>query len=81
MASQNAPVSSGPWRLLETLCLVVCKELLVINKLPRNSLNFSNLYNFIAESEKVKDLSLTIARKTTPQVAAKVAHLLEQNNY
>jgi len=59
-ASQNDPVTSGPWRLLETLCLVVCKELLVINELPRSSLNFSNLYNVIAESDKVKELSLTI---------------------
>lgn len=80
-ASQNDPVTSGPWRLLETLCLVVCKELLVINELPRSSLNFSNLYNVIAESDKVKELSLTIARKTTAQVAAKIAHLSEQNNY
>lgn len=80
-ASQNDPVTSGPWRLLETLCLVVCKELLVINELPRSSLNFSNLYNVIAESDKVKELSLTILRKTTAQVAAKIAHLSEQNNY
>ena len=70
----------GPWRLLETLCLVVCKEILLIRELPRNSSNFSTLYNFVAESDKVKEMSLTIERKSTAQVAAKIAHLSEHSN-
>ena len=81
MERQKAPVTSGPWRLLETLCLVVCKEILFIRELPRNSSNFLTLYNFVAESDKVKEMSLTIGRKSTAQVAAKIAHLSEHNNY
>ena len=80
MERQKAPVTSGPWRLLEALCLVVCKEILFIRELPRNSSNFSTLYNFVAESDKVKEMSSTIERKSTAQVAAKIAHLSEHNN-
>ena len=41
MESENALVTSGPWSLLETLCLVVCKELLILNALTVNSSNLS----------------------------------------
>ena len=73
MESENASLTSWPWRLLETLCLVVCKELLVLNALSVNSSNLSSLYNFVAECDKVKELSFIIARKTTAQVAAKIS--------
>lgn len=73
MESENASVTSGPWSLLETLCLVVCKELLILNALTVNSSNLSTLYNFVAESDKVKELSFIIAQKTTAQVAAKIS--------
>lgn len=73
MESEHASVTSGPWSLLETLCLVVCKELLVLNALTVNSSNLSSLYNFVAVSDKVNELSLIIARKTTAQVAAKIS--------
>ena len=75
MTSQNVPVTQGPWRLMETLCLIVCKELLVFNELPINSLNVATLYNFVAESDEIEELSLIIARKSTTQVAAKIKHL------
>ena len=73
MESENASVTSGPWSLLETLCLVVCKELPILNALTVNSSNLSTLYNFVAESDKVKELSFIIARKTTAQAAAKIS--------
>ena len=60
---------------METLCLIVCKELLVFNELPINSLNVATLYNFVAESDEIEELSLIIARKSTTQVAAKIKHL------
>ena len=60
---------------METLCLIVCKELLAFNELPINSLNVATLYNFVAESDKLEELSLIIARKSTAQVAAKIKHL------
>ena len=73
MESENASVTSGPWSLLETLCLVVGKELLILNALTVNSSNLSTLYNFVAQSDKVKELSFIIARKTTAQVAVKIS--------
>ena len=75
LTSQNFPVTQGPWRLMETLCLIVCKELLVFNELSINSVNVATLYNFVAESDKLEELSLIIARKSTAQVAAKIKHL------
>ena len=60
---------------METLCLIVCKELLVFNELPINSLNVATLYNFVAESDKLEELSLIIVRKSTAQVVAKIKHL------
>lgn len=60
---------------METLCLIVCKELLVFNELAINSVNVGTLYNFVAESDKLEELSLIIARKSTAQVGAKIKHL------
>ena len=56
MDSENASVTSGPWSLLKTLCLVVCKEL--FNALTVNSSNLSTLYNFVAQPDKVKELNI-----------------------
>lgn len=53
-------------------CLIVCEELLVFNELPINSLNVATLYNFVAVSDKLEELS---ARKSTAQVSAKIKHL------
>lgn len=60
---------------METLCLIVCKERLVFNELPINSLNVATLYNVVAESNKLEELSLIIARKSAAQVAAQIKHL------
>ena len=57
---------------METLCLIVFKELLVFN-----SVNVATLYNFAAESDKLEELSLIMVRKSTAQVAAKIKHLTE----
>lgn len=75
LTGQIFPVTQGPWRLMETLCLIVFKELLVFNELPINSVNVGTLYNFVAESGKLEELSLIIARKSTAQVGAKIKHL------
>ena len=77
LSSQNVPVTQGPRRLMETLCLIVFKELLVFNELPINSVNVATLYNFAAESDKLEELSLIMVRKSTAQVAAKIKHLTE----
>ena len=60
---------------METLCLIVCEELLMFNELQINSVSVATLYNFAAESDKLEELSLIMARKSTAQVAAKIKHL------
>ena len=79
MESEKAPVDLGPWRVLETLCLIVCRDVLVINTIATNSTNLKVLYNYVAQSESVKAMSLAMAAKSTAQVAAKMKHLNEHH--
>jgi hypothetical protein len=75
MCSEHAVVKEGPWRTLETLCLHVCSNILQDNNKAVNTLNCGSLYIFVAESKNVKDMGLSIATKSTAQVAAKMAFL------
>lgn len=79
MELENASVDLGPWRVLETLCLIVCRDVLVSNTIDTNSTNLKVLYNYVAESESVKTMSLPMAAKSTAQVAAKMKHLREHH--
>ena len=40
-----------------------------------NATNLQMMFNFVAQSDSVKDMSLLIDYKATAQVAAKIAHL------
>ena len=60
-------MESEPWRNIETLCLMVCRDVLLSQGLSINSKNLHDLYDFVA----VMDMSLNILR----QIAAKIAHL------
>ena len=79
MESEKAPVDLGPWRVLETLCLIVCRDVLVINTIATTSTNLKVLYNYVAQSKSVKAMSLAMAAKSTAQVAAKMKHLNEHH--
>ena len=79
MESEKAPVDLGPWRVLETLCLIVCRDVLVINTIVTTSTNLKVLYNYVAQSKSVKAMSLAMAAKSTAQVAAKMKHLNEHH--
>lgn len=79
MELQGATIKSGPWGILDTLCLMVCEEVLLSNHLPVNSVTLAQLYNFVAESHRLSDTSLGIATKSTAQIAAKLVHLSEQH--
>ena len=48
MESEKAPVDLGPWRVLETLCLIVCRDVLVINTIATTSTNLKDLNNYVA---------------------------------
>ena len=75
MTSNNAPINPGPWTTLETLCLIVCKELLLSSHIAASTSNLSALYKFVADSPNVKTISLNIGMKSSAQIAAKVANL------
>ena len=79
MESEKAPVDLGPWRVLETLCLIACRDVIVTNTIATTSTNLKVLYNYVAQSESVKAMSLAIAAKSTAQVAAKMKHLNEHH--
>ena len=79
MESEKAPVDLGPWRVLETLCLIICRDGLVINTISTTSTNLKVLYNYVAQSKSVKAMSLAMAAKSTAQVAAKMKHLNEHH--
>ena len=75
MEVNRVPMSTGPWNFLETLCLVVCQEILLSTSIPLNPANLSALYRFVAESNNLQGLSLQINTKTTAQVTGKMTHL------
>lgn len=75
MEIELAVVKEGSWRILETLCLHVCKEIIQDNDIHANALNCGTLYRIVAESKNVYDMDLTIATKNTAQVTAKMAFL------
>ena len=75
MESEKVSVKFGPWRVLETPCLIVCRDVLMINTIATTSTNLKDLYNHVAQSENVKAMSLAMATKSTAQVAAKMKHL------
>lgn len=47
----------------------------MINMIATTSTNLKDLYNYVAQSESVKAMSLAMATKSTAQVAAKMKHL------
>ena len=75
MIGQNAEVDHGPWRNIETLCLMVCRDVLLSQGVSINSKNLHDLYDFVVKSPAVMEMSLNIAAKSTAQIAAKIAHL------
>ena len=79
MESEKVSVDFGPWRILETLCLIVCRDALINNSIDTTSTNLKVLYNYVAQSESVKVMSLAMAAKSTAQVAAKMKHLNEHH--
>ena len=60
MEGQNATVSPGTWRNLETYCLIVCREVLLSHDIPVEASNLKSLYDFVVQSNKIKAMSLAI---------------------
>ena len=75
MIQESAEVKEGPWRQLETLVLIACREVLESRSLPITSVNCAMLYRFVAGSQNVNEMQLPISTKSSARVAAKVADL------
>lgn len=70
MIGQNAEVDCGPWRNIQMLCLMVYQDVLLSQGLSSNSKNLHDLYNFVAKSPAIMDMSLRIVAKFTAQIVA-----------
>ena len=63
MESEGAAVNAGSWTIQETLCLIICKEVLFYCSLPTITCNIVTLYRFEAESRAVKEMSPWVSGK------------------
>jgi len=73
---EGADIKTGPWKEMETLCLVVCKQLLHTNHNSANKVSLQNMYNFVVKCNAIKNVCLPFSNeKSTGQVAAKILHL------
>lgn len=73
---EGADIKTGPWKEMETLCLVVCKQLLHTNHNSANKVSLQNMYNFVVKCNAIKNVCLPFSNeKITAQVAAKILHL------
>jgi len=79
MESEKAPVDLGSWQVLETICLIICRDVLVVNTIATNSTNLKVLYNYVVQSESVKAMSLAMPANLTAQVAAKMKYFNEHH--
>ena len=77
MESRNVSITSGTWKSQETYCLIVCREVLLSHDISVEPSNLKLLYNFVAQSNIVNAMSLTITIKSQAQITAKIAHLRE----
>ena len=74
MIGQNTEVDCGPWRNINTFCLMVCWDVLLSQGLSRNSKKVHDLYDFVVKSPTVMGMSLNIVAKFIAQIEAKIAH-------
>ena len=75
MESTDVSISSGNWRDLEIYCLIVCREVLLAHDISVEPSNLKSLYNFVAQCDRVKAMSLAITIKSQAQITAKITHL------
>lgn len=80
LSSQGFDVSSGHWRDLETLLLLVVCEVLAFSNLHEVSQNVITLYNFVAGSNQVTQMKLDIATKRSAQVVGKLLHVKNRHS-
>lgn len=75
MKEQNVKEKKGPWKLIETLLLIICRDLLKLNNIVINSVTLHALYDFVYNTNLSKNINLPIAAKSTTQIAAKIQSL------
>ena len=74
MLTENVPVKSEPWRNLETLCLMVCRDMLG-HEVSVNARNLQMLHIILLPNLILLRICLYRYKSTAPQVAAKILHI------
>ena len=75
LAENGFEISPGPWTNTETLILSSIVEMIKSYELAVTSSNVMELYNFVALSDKVKDMALPIAYKSNKSIIGKLSQL------
>jgi hypothetical protein len=57
------------------LALVIILEVIKSNSLPVSVNNIMRLYNFVALSDKVKEMAIPIAYKHSKKIVGKLSHI------
>lgn len=78
LQANNSEASQGPWTKLEGCMLQTIESLLgVLGSVPVNAESVEKLYNFVANSEKAKELGLDLRVKSVKQIQAKMLQVLK----
>lgn len=78
LQANDSKASQGPWTKSEGCMLQTIESLLgVLGSVPVNAESVEKLYNFVANSEKAKELGLDLRAKSVNQIQAKMLQVLK----
>ena len=78
LQASDSEAAQRPWTKLEGCMLQIIESLLrVLSSVPVNAESVEKLYNFVANSEKAKELSLDLRAKSVNQIQAKMLQVLK----
>ena len=78
LQTSDSEASQGPWTKLEGCMLQTIESFLgLLSSVPVNAESVEKLYNFVANSEKAKELGLDLRAKSVNQIQAKMLQVLK----
>ena len=78
LQASDSEASQGPWTKLEGCMLQTIKSFLgVFTSVPVTAESVEKLYNFLANSEKAKELGLDLGTKSVNQIKGKMLQVLQ----
>ena len=78
MQASDSEASQGPWTKLEACTLQTIESFLgVFTSVPVTAESVEKLYNFLANSEKAKELGLDLRTKSVNQIKGKMLQVLQ----